>query len=186
MTREEAVRIADNNGYLSPVNAGAYYDVLVALPKKGSLLEIGTGRGDSALFFSLVKPEWIIYTVDSYKVASDYIGAYDLNYLGGTIVSLKGQGIRNILPIIANSFTMPWETMVDVLYIDGDHRYEAIKSDFERFSPFVKKGGVIFMDDYTLKDDDYYGVYQYVNEVLKPRLKVELIKGGSGVVVWPK
>ncbi len=32
---------------------------------------------------------------------------------------------------------------LDYLFIDGDHRYEGVKKDFEMYGPLVKKGGVI-------------------------------------------
>lgn len=36
---------------------------------------------------------------------------------------------------------------VDVLFIDGDHTYQGVKSDFEMFSPLVRPGGVIGFHD---------------------------------------
>ncbi len=36
---------------------------------------------------------------------------------------------------------------VDVLFIDGDHAYEAVKRDFEMYSPLVRPGGLIMFHD---------------------------------------
>ncbi len=36
---------------------------------------------------------------------------------------------------------------IDIAFIDGDHSYEGVKSDFERFGIRVKVGGSIFFDD---------------------------------------
>ncbi|OVE83291.1 hypothetical protein B2G88_17425 [Natronolimnobius baerhuensis] len=36
---------------------------------------------------------------------------------------------------------------IDFLFIDGDHSYEGVKSDFEAYSEFVSEGGIIAMDD---------------------------------------
>jgi len=36
---------------------------------------------------------------------------------------------------------------LDFLLIDGDHSYEGVKSDFEHYSPFVRKGGLIAFHD---------------------------------------
>lgn len=36
---------------------------------------------------------------------------------------------------------------LDFLFIDGDHRYEAIKSDYEMYYPFVRQGGIIGFHD---------------------------------------
>lgn len=36
---------------------------------------------------------------------------------------------------------------IDVLFIDGDHSLEGVMNDFVRYSPLVKKGGMIFFHD---------------------------------------
>lgn len=37
---------------------------------------------------------------------------------------------------------------IDILFIDGDHRREAVFWDWENYEPFVKQGGFIVFDDY--------------------------------------
>jgi predicted O-methyltransferase YrrM len=39
----------------------------------------------------------------------------------------------------------------DLLFIDGDHSYGMVKSDFENYSKLVKKNGIIVFDDYSKK-----------------------------------
>jgi cephalosporin hydroxylase len=36
---------------------------------------------------------------------------------------------------------------VDFLFIDGDHTYEGVKSDFEMYSPLVREGGIVALHD---------------------------------------
>ncbi len=36
---------------------------------------------------------------------------------------------------------------IDFLYIDGDHTYEGVRSDFEMYSPLVRSGGLIAFHD---------------------------------------
>lgn len=36
---------------------------------------------------------------------------------------------------------------VDFLYIDGEHKYEFVKNDYEKFSPLVRSGGIIAFHD---------------------------------------
>jgi predicted O-methyltransferase YrrM len=36
---------------------------------------------------------------------------------------------------------------IDLLFIDGDHRYEGVRKDFEFYSPFVRTGGIIAFHD---------------------------------------
>ncbi len=44
---------------------------------------------------------------------------------------------------------------IDFLYIDGDHTYRAVKSDFEFYSPYVRVGGIVGFDDIMLTDPKY-------------------------------
>lgn len=37
---------------------------------------------------------------------------------------------------------------IDLLFIDGDHRYEGVINDWNNFEPLVKSGGFIVFDDY--------------------------------------
>lgn len=184
VTKEEIISGLDPHGYLPLEAAKGYYDALMKLPDRGSLLEIGTGRGDSATFFALAKPKWIIYTVDQYGVASDYPAGYSLKELGKNVVTWRNAGLISIIPIIANSFDMPWGAMIDALYIDGDHRYEAVKSDFERFAPFLKPDGIIMMDDYGLHDTGRVEVDTYVNNKLGDCWDIWPV--GSGVILRRK
>lgn len=54
--------------------------------------------------------------------------------------SLKPSTLTKVSNIIGDN-------KLDFLFIDGDHRYEAIKSDFELYSPLVRRGGVVGFHD---------------------------------------
>ncbi len=55
-----------------------------------------------------------------------------------------------------------WNKKIDVLFIDGDHRYKAVKKDFKNWEPYVVKGGFILMHDINFK-----GVRRAFKEILK-------------------
>lgn len=40
-----------------------------------------------------------------------------------------------------------YEPFLDFLFIDGDHSYSGVKKDWEDYSPFVKKGGIVVLHD---------------------------------------
>lgn len=40
----------------------------------------------------------------------------------------------------------------DVIVIDGDHSYEGVQSDFQRYADLVRPGGILIVDDYGSKD----------------------------------
>jgi len=55
---------------------------------------------------------------------------------------------------------------LDYLFIDGDHRYEGVKSDFEMYGPLVRKGGLIaFHDIVDGPPEDVGGVPQFWREI---------------------
>jgi len=39
-------------------------------------------------------------------------------------------------------------TKIDLLFIDGDHRYKGVVADWKNYEPFVARGGFIVFDDY--------------------------------------
>lgn len=54
----------------------------------------------------------------------------------------------------------------DLVFIDGDHRYESVRADWENFSPLVAPGGVIaFHDTQHPENTLTYGVGQLWEEV---------------------
>jgi predicted O-methyltransferase YrrM len=52
---------------------------------------------------------------------------------------------------------------IRLLFIDGDHRYAAVKQDFDLWSPHVAVGGYVVLDDAI---ETYPGVLQVFNEAL--------------------
>lgn len=58
----------------------------------------------------------------------------------------------------------------DLLYVDGDHSYEAVVSDMKRYGPSVRSGGLVILDDYHVS---WPGKMRWVDErweVLDPFL----------------
>ncbi len=61
----------------------------------------------------------------------------------------------------------------DVVFIDADHTYEAVKADWENYGPMVKKGGIVAFHDILPRDD--YGVSQLWAEVKQGRRTIEIV-----------
>lgn len=53
--------------------------------------------------------------------------------------------------------------VLDFIFIDGDHRYEAIKNDFNLYSQLVRPGGIIAFHDIAEKEEG--GGHKFWNEV---------------------
>lgn len=160
MKRRQVSKILGGNSYVS--EGEVFWDYLTPLSGKGRLLEIGTGVGHSTVFLSKLKPKWTIYTVDAYGLYGEksIFKSFNTKDLKDTLRVFEER--ENITMIIGDSKKIAWEIPVDVLYIDGDHRYEGVRADFMKYSPFVKK--YIIFDDYW-RDD--FGVKKLVDSLKK-------------------
>lgn len=47
----------------------------------------------------------------------------------------------------SNEIAETWNRPIDILFIDGDHRYDQVLFDYNTFAPFVRKGGLIILHD---------------------------------------
>jgi len=64
---------------------------------------------------------------------------------------------------------------IDFLYIDGDHRYESVKKDFENYHGLVRPGGII-----GFHDVNYPPVNQFWNEIDIPHKSKDHHNHGLG------
>lgn len=164
---QQPQRIRDLEAELPPGDL-SQYDIAVMLPElekleAGSIyMEIGVQWGRS-LYLAAKYSKAQAYGVDIQPtLCSEWLNKEDLPYEyswgGSDNAAGKWRGGQ----------------VIDVLFIDGDHRYEGVKKDIENWLPFVKKGGVIFFHDF---DETSPGVVQAVNEAFK---KVETFKETVG------
>jgi len=73
---------------------------------------------------------------------------------------------------------------IDLLHIDGGHRYEDVKTDFENWLPKVSEGGIILFHDVTVHKPDF-GVWRFWEEVARAGQSF-LFEFGHGLGVWKK
>ena len=82
------------------------------------------------------------------------------------------------------------DRMLDVLWIDGDHDYEGVKSDYDLYSPFVRSGGLIaFHDIAECPSQPWVGVRRFWLEIKDTMPSQEAIgepKGWGGIGILTK
>jgi len=75
------------------------------------------------------------------------------------------------------------DASLDWIYIDGDHRYEAVKNDLDKYFPKVKPGGFIICDDYHYAGHWEDGVTKAVDEFMMRGLVKKIFQRRSQFVM---
>lgn len=114
----------------------------------GTILEIGMGiTGGTHFLWNLLAKR--VVTVELYRERID-------KFITKKPIVCKNQIFingRSEDPLIISQATFCAD-QCDVLFIDGDHSYEAVKRDYENYSHLVKKGGLIVFHD-TISNGGY-------------------------------
>lgn len=137
--------------------------------------QIGQSRGP--LFWllnklELIKPIHTIVEIGAGMGGSSYVWQHIVDK-GDTVISIDirsdverinwdyKNSDRNIKFIVGDSMdnrtidtlrTELGNKKVDFLFIDGDHSYKAVYSDYKNYSPFVRNGGIVGFHDLDIID----------------------------------
>jgi len=141
------------------------YDLCENIDKDNiTYMEIGTFAGGSASLMSKNQKVKKIISVDIGYPIKKEIPIKNVNnfkhdnceydYIEGD--SKSEETIKKVYDLIKN---------VDILFIDGDHKYNAVIKDFENYKDLVLPGGFIVFYDY-LDDVHSPGVYPAVNDIV--------------------
>jgi predicted O-methyltransferase YrrM len=117
------------------------------------ILEIGTANGGTFFLFSRIATE------DGLLISADLpLGPFGGGYpkrLGEFFQSFARE--RQQVHLLAFDSHSPDTlckvkellagSLLDFLFIDGDHRYEGVKADYQMYSPLVRPGGLICFHD---------------------------------------
>lgn len=117
-------------------------------------VEIGTFEGGSACLISkALSGDARLVSIDPYIPDSMDPASSGSLWLARLSVLRHGNAMRTTL---INGFSADvargWDRPIDLLWIDGDHRYESVRQDFLAWSPFVCKGGHILFHDSNKRD----------------------------------
>lgn len=71
---------------------------------------------------------------------------------------------------------------VDFLFIDGDHTYEGVKSDYIMYSNFVRKGGIIAFHDAAITDHPLVDVYKFLEKLVQEDINITIYQSDANGV----
>ena len=153
--------------------------------------EVGSWAGRTAITLADACPRATVYCVDTWEgtpqsydmeewgqgVQDDPTGALAQEHgpekLFATFCRNMGSRLfRNVFPCRGPSvlWAASWPFAVDMVFLDGDHRYEAVKADIEAWRPHVRPGGIFCGHDFWICP----GVNRAVEEAFGPVVKMPM------------
>lgn len=194
--RAAAAAAAADTPRIYPTRAEMIADLIAP---RSEIIEIGVFKGEFAEQMAMLNPKQL-HLVDIWENAPINSGDMDGNNVETipnaqtlhTLVCNKFRFNSNIKIHRMRSdefLKLMKPRSVDVVYIDGDHSYEGVKSDLEHSLPIIRKYGWIMGHDYEMnmeKTKNYYnfGVKRAVDEFcLKYGLRI-YAKGNDGCVSY--
>jgi hypothetical protein len=148
-------------------------EFLQCLPKNGIIAEIGVEKGNySSILLHYLNPAKF-YLIDCWEQQDPLIYG-DRKNLATEIQEKIYQKIQahfgsdprvEILRTYSEKAAEQFkEEFFDLIYIDANHSYEAVKQDIAAWWPKLKKGGILAGHDYLIFEP--FGVVPAVNEFL--------------------
>lgn len=151
------------------------------LPEHPYLLDFGTGWGKLVVSMALACPQAHIETFDTGKPYGPEWPEELTKILESHVNLIPRNG--SFINYCDNSYDNLWNKPLDVLSIDSSHTYEDTKHEVEKYYPFVKPGGLIFMHDYNVES---VGVKQAVDEYLVDHPEYKIIDEAGYTTVLKK
>lgn len=145
-------------GWLEESNAAVFYGVVAEL-RPSTVVEIGSYLGRSTVLLGLALRAYggdgaRLTAIDPHtgdrqqlaKLNLEEMPTYDLFRL-----HCLGAGIDDLLDArraTSDEVAVTWDRAIDLLYIDGWHSYEAVRSDARNWAARLAPDGVACFDDY--------------------------------------
>ena len=169
---------------------------LLAVEPPRTVLEIGTWNGGTLYLLARVAaPDALLVTVDIDGGPGARLGR--LSPVGLLCTGCAASGQR-VVPLLRRDSHAPatlaeiertlGRRPVDLLFIDGDHSYDGVRSDYEAYGRLVRPGGLIAFHDIVPGAPEGVGdVPRFWRELKRDHDVVELVaswdQGGLGIGV---
>ena len=156
----------DINGWLGYKEAVYLYKAANSIAREEpTIVEIGTWQGKSAVIFGQAVKKHSnakVICIDPFNASGDLKSQPDYQTITDSMVmslkeacfqNLKQNGVEGVVELIEGrsyEFVRSWNKPIDLLFIDGDHEYAAVKRDLHDWSPFLVNGGLLVMDDVSM------------------------------------
>ncbi len=137
------------------------------LPDNSIVVQIGAYIGVSTMAMLESRPDAYIFSIDVKPSMQEKVN-----------ISEAGLDVNRVVRVLGDASQMDWPFKVDMLFVDGNHYYEAVKADCEAW--LDKVDGLVVFHDYIPKNAPAKNqVYEVVQELFdsEPFMQVERLIG---------
>lgn len=135
-------------------------------------LEIGVFRGQTVSLFSLISEilnyRSNVYGISPFSSSGDEVSTYEdkVDYFEDTKLNCSkfNKNIPNLIKALSTdsqSIAFIKSKTWDMIYIDGNHDYEVVLSDYLICRDSLKVGGVLVLDDSSLYTDFHPPIFSF-------------------------
>ena len=156
-------------GFLS-LDEAQLLSKLASQVSEGCIVEVGSYRGRSTVALALGAQHGSnipVYTIEPHEqfegVLGGNFGPRDRVEFFFNILRTNCAETVRVIGVSSEVVTKGWDKPIGLLWIDGDHRYEAVKRDFTCWEPFILKQGLVAFHDSI---DEGLGPAKVIEEAL--------------------
>jgi MMP 1-O-methyltransferase len=156
-------------GWLSEDEAITLYELARELPANSPVaVEIGSWQGKSSLVLSKGlkgKTNPVLYCIDPFNgdagesdrvLYSRALSTMNKSLKEAFVENMRRHGVLDVArPLEGYSFEVvkDFKDPIDLLFIDGNHEFDAVLQDYEQWSPLIRPGGLIAFHDVVFGED---------------------------------
>lgn len=137
---------------------------------RGCILEVGSYRGRSTVALALGSQHGSNVPVYAVEPHEEFTGVFGGRFGPGdrceffkNMIRTKCARTVRLINVSSEVVSKGWDKPIGLLWIDGDHRYEAVKRDFECWEPYVLPQGLVAFHDSL---DENIGPAKVIKEAL--------------------
>lgn len=156
-------------GMITMPEAMTLYKISSLLQPRSEIVEIGCygGLASAYILAGCKNNGAFLYSIDPFSanlaVQRKEVGSYHNKYYKKVEMDslnnkpskfeverlLRKLGYENfkLIENYSHNVALKWKTKIDLLWVDGNHEYSAVKQDFRDWTPFLKKNGYIVFHD---------------------------------------
>lgn len=136
----------------------------------GCILEVGSYRGRSTVALAMGARDGNgskVYAVEPHEpfegVLGGQFGPEDRRAFFEAMLATGAYSNVRLINLSSEVVAPGWKEPIGVLWIDGDHRYEGVRRDYEAWAWSLTRDAIVMFDDAT---DTSLGPYRLIQELL--------------------